>query len=106
MEKIKNNDTLGGRIRELRKRKGWTQDELAQIMCIPKCTVSAYENDRVDIKGSVLEELSRILDTTPNYLLGMEQNDKFLNEAVQLLSRISDPTLKNALLVQFRALIK
>ena len=29
-----------------------TQEELAEIMCVPKSTISAYENDKVDIKGN------------------------------------------------------
>ena len=31
-------------------------------MCIPKSTISAYENDKVDIKGSVIVELLRQID--------------------------------------------
>ena len=55
----------------IRIRMGMTQEQLAEVMCIPKSTISAYENDKVDIKGSVLVELSEHLDTTPNYLLGI-----------------------------------
>ncbi|WP_081345358.1 helix-turn-helix domain-containing protein [Kandleria vitulina] len=55
----------------IRIRMGMTQEQLAKVMCIPKSTISAYENDKGDIKGSVLVELSEHLDTTPNYLLGI-----------------------------------
>ncbi len=60
------------RIKAARSRKGYTQEQFAEVMHIPKSTVSAYENDKVDMKGSVLVELSEHLDTTPNYLLGVE----------------------------------
>ena len=47
-----------------------TQEELAEALCIKKSTVSMYENDKVDIKGSILVEISEVLDTSVNYLLG------------------------------------
>ena len=93
--------TLGQRIKELRKNKGWTQEEMAEIMCVNKPLISAYENDRVDISGSVLLELSRILDTTPNHLLGVEKQE---DEVARLFSRITDTALREALLLQMRAL--
>lgn len=65
-------DTLGQGIKSQRKRLDMTQDELAEIMHIPKSTISAYENDKVDIKGSVIVELSKCLFTNPNYLLGFD----------------------------------
>ena len=65
-------------------------------MCIPKSTISAYENDNVDIKGSVLVELSEHLDITPNYLLGVEEKeeDAFDMEMKILLRRITDDRVK------------
>lgn len=77
MSKEIKEDTLGHRIRAARSRKdNMTQEELAEIMHVKKTTISAYENDKVDIKGSVLVELSHHLDTTPNYLLGIEEKDE------------------------------
>ena len=38
-----------------------------------------YENDKVDIKGSILIELSGVLHTSPNYLLGMEDYENKAN---------------------------
>lgn len=54
------------------------------------------ENDKVDIKGSVLVELSGHLDTTPNYLLGVEEKDEddFINEIGKLLQQIKDEGTK------------
>ncbi len=78
MKNIINEETLGQRIKAARIRKGYTQEQLAEVMCIPKSTISAYENDKMDIKGSVLVELSKHLDTTPNYLLGLEEKKMLL----------------------------
>jgi len=107
MKNIINETTLGQRIKAARIRKGYTQEQLAEVMCIPKSTISAYENDKVDIKGSVLVELSEHLDTTPNYLLGVEGNsdDSFILKAEQLLRQIKDDRTNEILLAQINALV-
>lgn len=46
-------NTLGQRIKAQRIKMGLTQEKLAELMCVPKPTISSYENDRIDIKGSV-----------------------------------------------------
>ena len=53
--------TLGERIREQRILMQMTQEELAEELCVKKSTISMYENDKVDIKGSILIEPSGIL---------------------------------------------
>ena len=96
-------ETLGGRIKAQRIRMGMTQEELAEKMCIPKSTVSAYENDKVDIKSSVIVELSKMLETSPNYLLGIEM-DNCMEETVLLIEQIKDKKVRSMILVQIRAL--
>ena len=56
-------ETMGQRIKAQRIRIGLTQEQLAEAMCVPKSTISAYENDKVDIKSSVVIELSKHLFT-------------------------------------------
>ena len=60
-------ETLGQRIRAQRIRLGMTQEELAEVTYIPKPTISNYENDRIDIKSSVIAELANALQTDPIY---------------------------------------
>ena len=60
MKKI-DNSTMGGRIKEQRIKAGMTQEQLAEKMCITKVAISQYENNKVDIKGSVLVEIAGIL---------------------------------------------
>ena len=82
-------NTLGQRIRV-----GYTQEQLAEIMCVPKSTISAYENDKVDIKSSVIAELSRHLATKPDYLLGFEtEEDSYVITAAAILQGIKDEKL-------------
>ena len=105
MKKVINEETLGQRIKAARIRKGMTQEKLAENMCIPKSTISAYENDKVDIKGSVLVELSQYLDITPNYLLDYEEKkNPFVDDAKALLSQIKDKKSQAILLVQLKAI--
>ena len=71
MKKI-DNSTMGGRIKEQRIKAGMTQEQLAEMMCTTKAAISQYENNKVDIKGSVIVEIAGILDTTAGYLLNNE----------------------------------
>ncbi len=96
--------TLGQRIKAQRKRIGMTQEELAEKMCVPKSTISTYETDRVDIKSSVIIELARILETTPNFLLGFGVEDAVTIEIIGALENIKDARTKELLLVQIKAL--
>lgn len=101
--------TLGQRIRAQRIRLGMTQEELAKTTFIPKPTISNYENDRIDIKSSVIAELAKALETDPNYLIMGEKEEAgdniFLADAVALLSRITDSKVQEMLLKQIQALI-
>lgn len=101
-------ETLGQRIRAQRIRLGMTQEELAEITFIPKPTISNYENDRIDIKSSVIAELAKALETDPNYLILGEKAPEangFMNEAEGLFSKITDPKVQEMLLKQIRALV-
>ena len=99
-------ESLGQRIKSQRKTLGLTQEQLAELMCIPKSTISAYENDKVDIKGSVLTELSRVLETTPNYLLGVAEADPIIESISSILKRIKDEKIKLLLYAQIEAVEK
>ena len=100
-------NTLGARIKAQRIRCGMTQEELAEKMCTTKSMISAYENDKVDIKSSVIVELAKVLETDANYLLGMEapEEDAFVYEAMDLLMKINDEKIKQLLLKQIEAVV-
>ena len=97
-------ETLGQRSKAQRIRVGYTQEQLAEIMCVPKSTISAYENDKVDIKSSVIAELSRHLATKPDYLLGFEtEEDPYVITAAAILQGIQDEKIKALLIGQMKA---
>lgn len=99
-------NTLGQRIKAQRIKMGLTQEKLAELMCVPKPTISSYENDRIDIKGSVIVELANVLHTEPNYLLLGElkkEIDPFVETMVAMVQNIKDEKTKELLLLQMRA---
>ena len=105
MDKIHNmKKTLGERIREQRTLMQMTQEELAEALCVKKSTVSMYENDKVDIKGSILVEISKVLNTSPNYLLGQEDFDEDLMELVSIYKALKNHKIKQVALAQIREL--
>lgn len=65
----KTTETMGMRIRARRKALGFTQQYLAEILWVKEETISNYENDKVDIKGSIICKLAETLEITPDYLL-------------------------------------
>ena len=101
---VLNNDSLGHRIKVQRLNMGMTQEQLAEVMCVPKSTISAYENNKVDIKSSVILELSRALNTTPNYILGCaEEQDPALMRLMILIRKIKNESVLNILYAQISA---
>lgn len=63
------NDTFGGRVRELRKSLGLTQDELANALAVTKGTVSVWERDGRKPDYNMLESISQFFNVNMGYLL-------------------------------------
>ena len=96
-------ETMGQRIKAQGIRVGYTQEQLTEAMCVPKSTISAYENDKVDIKSSVVDELSKHLLTSPNYLHGYkEEQDPYAVSAAAIFRSIRDEKIKVLLLGQIQ----
>lgn len=64
---------LGERIRELRKKKGLTQQELANMINLTKVSISCYESGTRTPNLETFTDLVDALDTTPDYLLGRDK---------------------------------
>jgi repressor LexA len=57
---------IGKKIKAARIAKGYTQEELGNLIGVQKSAVAKYENGRVvNIKRSVLVKISKILDIPP-----------------------------------------
>jgi len=62
--------TFGEKIKQLRKAKGWRQDELAQKMDINRETLSNIENNHRQIKADELSRFADVLGVSSDQLLG------------------------------------
>ena len=58
----------GEKIRALRESRDMSQEQLAELVGVSKNSISRYETGTADMKSSVLFEISKVLDTTPNNL--------------------------------------
>ncbi len=64
--------TLGERIGDLRRKKGYTQEELAEKISVSPQAVSKWENNISCPDIMLLPELAKIFDVTTDSLLGCE----------------------------------
>jgi transcriptional regulator with XRE-family HTH domain len=64
---------IGRRIRDLRKRQGMTQIELAAELGINQSAVSDYEKGEVRIHAAMLAGLARVLMSSADENLGLEK---------------------------------
>ena len=98
--------TMGMRIKECRLALGMTQEELADVLQMKKITLSAYENDRIDIKVSILKEIAMGLGTTVAYLVDGEESEFRLEvmQVARLLQRIENEQLRRAAMEQMKVL--
>ena len=69
---------IGNRITELRKRLGWTQEELAEIADLTPHLVSYAESGKRAMRPENLLKLSKALNVSADYLLTGEIIDKDL----------------------------
>jgi transcriptional regulator with XRE-family HTH domain len=61
--------SLGKKLKELRKEKGWSQDEFAYNAQIDGRQVSRYENDRVMPSIEVIIKMAKAYNVSIDYLL-------------------------------------
>lgn len=68
--------TIGNRIKSRRKELNLSVDEVAEKLNKNRATIYRYENDEIEnLPINILEPLAEILDTTPAYLMGWEENN-------------------------------
>ena len=88
---------MGVRLKELRKKAGYTQDEFARKIGIPKRTLQSWESGASSIKENRLKMLCEIFDVDAPYFLGYSsvKNEtdikvSVLNETLKKLHAIND----------------
>ena len=63
------------RLKELRKEKGLTQTDLAELLEVTKLTISNWENGKHEIKADKANEIANLFNVPVSYLLGYDDND-------------------------------
>jgi transcriptional regulator with XRE-family HTH domain len=64
--------TVGSRLRELRKRRGRSQAEVAESLGVHQSLVSEYELGTVRLPSTTLAALARIFRTSADEILGLK----------------------------------
>jgi transcriptional regulator with XRE-family HTH domain len=67
------------RLKELRKKKGITQEELARHLSLSTSTIGEYEIGGNSPKVDTLIRLSKYFNVTVDYLLGLTEDEKTEN---------------------------
>lgn len=82
--------TVGDRIRQLRKEKGLTQEELGELLGVKKAAVQKYESGQVqNLKQSTIQKLCEIFNRNPSYFIFNDlELEKELKEDVALIEQI------------------
>ncbi len=97
--------TVGERIRLKRKSMGLSQEELAERMHVTAALISNYENDKVDIKSSVMRELAEHLGTTVAYLIdGDPEIDTDIKNLISVYLMLGRPNVQKVALEQMKIL--
>lgn len=73
-------ESLGDRIAKLRKELDINQKELATKVGITEASLSRYENNLREPKSEIIVRLAKSLNTSTDYLLGINENTKINRE--------------------------
>ncbi|WP_195268668.1 helix-turn-helix transcriptional regulator [Eubacterium sp. 1001713B170207_170306_E7] len=68
---------FGSKLRQLRQEKGYTQQQLADMLGITKGSVSAYETSAKYPSVDVLRKIAVTLNTSTDFLLGLSDERVF-----------------------------
>ena len=96
-------NTMGTRIREMRKAAGMSQEQ-AEILCTKKATISAYENDHIDIKSSIVLEIAKALNCSGSYLLEGKKAEALHARIMDALLELKNDQMREVALKQIQAL--
>ena len=80
--------------------------DMEEVLFTNKSTISEYENDKIDIKISVLREIAGALDTPVSYLVASQETD-IEDEMIQMvtaLKQIKNCELRKAAIAQVKVL--
>ncbi|MBE7107030.1 helix-turn-helix domain-containing protein [Bacillus cereus] len=71
----------GNRVKMLRKERKLTQQVLADQVGISKAALSQIENNKINASRDTVSALSRVLEVTSDYILGLSEHRELDKEA-------------------------
>jgi transcriptional regulator with XRE-family HTH domain len=105
-------ETIAKRLREIRKRRGMTQVELAEKVGIRQVLVSQYELGQVRIHSALLAAFAKALRTSADEILGLKESkengfikDRLFLRRLEQIDRLPRRK-KDALLTTIDAFLK
>ncbi len=67
-------DTVGSRLRDLRRKRNLTQEDVAKAIPMSQSAYNRYEKNQIHrFSNKTIERLAEILQTTPEYILSANQ---------------------------------
>lgn len=72
-------EQFGQILKFLRTKNNYTQTDLANLFNVTKVTIHAWENNKQEPSIDRIITLCKIFNVTPNYLLGFENSNKYIN---------------------------
>lgn len=81
---------VGERIKNLRTAHGMTQEELGKRVGLKKSTINKYELDKIAIPSAKVEALAEVLNVSPVYLMGWEEDQEYTSNKALLKAEIDD----------------
>ncbi|WP_340388179.1 helix-turn-helix transcriptional regulator [Paenibacillus sp. FSL E2-0151] len=85
-------EDVGNRIRELRKAKGWTQEQLAEAAGLHYSYIGGVERGDRNISLETLEKIIKAIGTEAHELFRFEKDAKRQDVVDQYITLISDST--------------
>ncbi|MBQ7948768.1 MAG: helix-turn-helix transcriptional regulator [Clostridia bacterium] len=76
---MKLSQQIGANLKTARKQKGYTQEALAKKLGILQPAYARYESGKIELNYDQIQELCTILEITPNFLWGFEDEYGNLN---------------------------
>lgn len=82
--------SVGERIKQLRKEKGYTQEELGNLLGVKKAAVQKYESGQVqNLKQNTIYKLCEIFGKSPNFfILNDIEFENLLREEIAVIEKV------------------
>ena len=96
--------SFGDKLRELRRRKKWSQDELGSKVGIHGRHIGKYENGQVMPNAETLIKIAKVFDVSVDYLLfdspSQTPQEIYDNELLEYLAEVSKMDEQDKLVIK------